>query len=43
VSDSGERFFNVFEAAPENDIHRGEQQQAQQSKDGQNPVIDYFL
>jgi serine/threonine-protein phosphatase PPG1 len=42
VSDSGERFFNVFEAAPENDIHRGEQQ-AQQSKDGQNPVIDYFL
>jgi serine/threonine-protein phosphatase PPG1 len=43
VSDTGERYFNIFDAAPENnDIHRGEQQ-AQQPKDGQNPVIDYFL
>jgi serine/threonine-protein phosphatase PPG1 len=36
-----ERFFNIFDAAPENDIHRSEQQ-AQQNRDSQ-PVIDYFL
>ncbi|KAH1480179.1 hypothetical protein KXX26_008940 [Aspergillus fumigatus] len=42
VSDTGERYFNIFDAAPENEIHRGEQQ-AQQNKDGQSPVIDYFL
>ena len=41
VSDTGERYFNIFDAAPENDIHRGEQQA--QQKDGQSPVIDYFL
>lgn len=41
VGDNMERFFNIFDAAPENDIHRSEQQ-AQQSRDSQ-PVIDYFL
>lgn len=41
VSDTGERYFNIFAAAPENDIHRAEQQA--QQKDGQSPVIDYFL
>ena len=44
VSDSGNRFFNIFDAAPENDAHRAEQQQQQQpGKDGQGPVIEYFL
>jgi serine/threonine-protein phosphatase PPG1 len=45
VSDSGDRYFNIFDAAPENDIHRNEQQQQQQQqgKDGQGPVIEYFL
>jgi len=43
VSDTGERFFNVFDAAPENDLHRGEQQQQQQGKDGQGVVVEYFL
>ena len=28
VSDTGERFFNVFDASPDNDVHRAEQQQA---------------
>lgn len=42
VSDTGERFFNIFGAAPENDEHRNEQQ-TQPNKDGQNPVIEYFL
>ena len=27
VSDTGERFFNVFDAAPENEVHRQQQQQ----------------
>lgn len=45
VSDAGERFFNIFDAAPENDIHRNEQQQQQQQqgKDGQGTTIEYFL
>ena len=45
VSDTGERFFNVFDAAPENDVHRGEQQQQQQNqgKDGPGVVVEYFL
>lgn len=44
VSDSGERYFNVFEAAPENDLHRGEQQNAPtQNQDGQGVVVEYFL
>ena len=42
VSDQGERFFNVFDAAPENDLHRGEQQN-QSSQDGQGVVVEYFL
>jgi serine/threonine-protein phosphatase PPG1 len=45
VSDTGDRYFNIFDAAPENDVHRGEQQAQQQAgKDGQGgPVIEYFL
>ena len=44
VSNTGERYFNVFDAAPENDMHRGEQQQQQnQAKDGQGVVVEYFL
>lgn len=42
VSDTGERYFNIFDAAPENDVHRNEQQ-AQQTKDGPSPIVDYFL
>ncbi|KAJ5086512.1 serine/threonine protein phosphatase [Penicillium alfredii] len=41
VGDQGERFFNTFEASPENDVHRNEQMQ--QNRDGKNPMIDYFL
>ncbi|KAI9732404.1 MAG: putative serine/threonine protein phosphatase [Cirrosporium novae-zelandiae] len=41
VNDAGERFFNIFDAAPENDIHRQEQQQ--QGKDGTGVVVEYFL
>jgi len=40
VSDTGELFFNVFDAAPENESHRQEQQ-AQQGKEG--VVTEYFL
>ena len=40
VSDGGERFFNVFDAAPENDVHRQEQQAQQQGKE---VVTEYFL
>lgn len=46
VSDAGDRFFNIFDAAPENDLHREQQQlqqQQQQGKDGMNPIADYFL
>src|SRR5271170_3074458 len=43
VSDAGDRYFNIFDAAPENDVHRNEQQaQQQQGKDGQGPVIESF-
>lgn len=42
VSDQGERVFNVFDAAPENDLHRGEQQN-QPNQDGQGVVVEYFL
>ena len=44
VSDTGERFFNVFAAAPENDLHKGDAQQGGQEKvaDG-NTLPDYFL
>src|ERR1700743_3368404 len=49
VSEAGDRYFNIFDAAPENDIHRNEQQQQQQqqqqtqAKDGQGSLIEYFL
>lgn len=44
VGDTGERFFNVFDAAPENDLHRAEQQQQpNQGQDGQGVVVEYFL
>jgi serine/threonine-protein phosphatase PPG1 len=39
VSDSGERWFNVFDASPENDAHRMEQQQQQ----GKEVTTEYFL
>ncbi|KAJ4409444.1 putative serine/threonine protein phosphatase [Gnomoniopsis sp. IMI 355080] len=44
VQASGERVFNVFAAAPENDLHKDMQQQQQQDKgpDG-NALPDYFL
>ena len=38
VSDTGERFFNVFDAAPENEVHRQQQQQ-----DLTGVKTDYFL
>jgi serine/threonine-protein phosphatase PPG1 len=41
VSDTGERFFNVFDAAPENELHRAEQQH--DGKGGQGVVVEYFL
>jgi len=41
VGEKGERFFNVFDAAPENDAHRQETQQA--PKDGTGAVTEYFL
>lgn len=44
VSDTGERFFNVFAAAPENDLHKGEMQQAGQDKTADGSTLpDYFL
>ncbi|KAI1143121.1 serine/threonine-protein phosphatase PP2A catalytic subunit [Hypoxylon sp. FL0543] len=42
VSDAGERFFNVFAAAPENDQHKEIQQGAEKTADG-NALPDYFL
>jgi serine/threonine-protein phosphatase PPG1 len=39
VSDTGERFFNVFDASPDNDVHRAEQQQQQ----GKEVTTEYFL
>jgi len=41
VGPNGERKWNVFDAAPENEAHRAEQQQQQQF--GNDPVRDYFL
>jgi serine/threonine-protein phosphatase PPG1 len=45
VSDTGERFFNVFAAAPENDVHKGDgQQQGGQEKTSDGSQLpDYFL
>lgn len=39
VSDTGERFFNVFDASPENDVHRAEQQ----AQNGREVTTEYFL
>ncbi|KKA27671.1 hypothetical protein TD95_001261 [Thielaviopsis punctulata] len=41
VKDNGERFFNVFAAAPENDVHRD--MQAQGMNKGLEALPDYFL
>ena len=43
VGPGGERKWNVFDAAPENDAHRMEQQQQQHQNAGNDPVRDYFL
>lgn len=43
VGPGGERKWNVFDAAPENEVHRLEQQQQQQQHAGSDPVRDYFL
>jgi serine/threonine-protein phosphatase PPG1 len=43
VSDTGERFFNVFAAAPENDIHKDNAQQGQDKIADGNALPDYFL
>ncbi|KAI7363490.1 putative serine/threonine-protein phosphatase [Hortaea werneckii] len=43
VGPGGERKWNVFDAAPENEAHRIEQQQQQQQHAGNDPVRDYFL
>lgn len=42
VSDTGERFFNVFAAAPENDMHKDLQPGNEKLADG-NALPDYFL
>ena len=42
VSDTGERFFNVFAAAPENDQHKDAQLGGEKQADG-NILPDYFL
>jgi len=42
VSDTGERFFNVFAAAPENDAVKDIQQGGEKIADG-NALPDYFL
>ncbi|QPG94650.1 hypothetical protein C2857_006632 [Epichloe festucae Fl1] len=42
VSDNGERFFNVFAAAPENDQHKDIQTGGDKAADG-NALPDYFL
>lgn len=44
VQASGERVFNVFAAAPENDLHKDMQLQQQQDKGpDENSLPDYFL
>lgn len=42
VSDTGERFFNVFAAAPENDLHKDMQLAGEKAADG-SVLPDYFL
>ena len=43
VSDTGERFFNVFSAAPENDQVKEAQMNGTLDKVGENGLPDYFL
>jgi serine/threonine-protein phosphatase PPG1 len=43
VSDTGERFFNVFAAAPENDVHKDSIQQGQDKISDGSALPDYFL
>ncbi len=43
VSDTGERFFNVFAAAPENDQHKDIQPGAPDKMSDGNSLPDYFL
>ena len=42
VSDAGERFFNVFAAAPENDQHKDMQPGGEKAGEG-GALPDYFL
>ena len=42
VGPFGDRKWNVFDAAPENEAHRLEQQNQQQHA-GSDPIKDYFL
>ncbi|MCJ1354784.1 MAG: putative serine/threonine protein phosphatase [Icmadophila ericetorum] len=45
VFSATQKEWNVFDAAPENDVHRSEQQAQQnsQNKNGEGSMIDYFL
>ena len=44
IGAANERNFNIFDAAPENEHNKGEQQQQQvQGKEGTGVVVDYFL
>ncbi|MCJ1312258.1 putative serine/threonine protein phosphatase [Agyrium rufum] len=44
VGENEERVFNIFDAAPENEHNKGEQQQQQTAgKDGNGVVVEYFL
>lgn len=43
VSDTGERYFNVFSAAPENDVHKDGPQGGQEKIADGNLLPDYFL
>lgn len=43
VSDSGGRFFNVFAAAPENDLIKNDPQNGNANVSDKNVLPDYFL
>lgn len=43
VSDTGERYFNVFAAAPENEMHRVDAQQAGEKTADGSTLPEYFL
>lgn len=43
VSSNGERFFNVFGAAPENDAHKDALQGGGEKISDGNSLPDYFL